>query len=148
MRHHLRRRALSDDRAAVNSCARPYVDEIIRPQHRIAIMLDDQHRVAEVAQSLQRVEQSLIVTLMQPDRRLIENVQHADQARPDLRREPDALALATRERAGSALKREVIEAHIGEELEALVDLLENQPRDFSLLRRQLRLREERERLLD
>ena len=111
-------------------------------------MLDHQHRVAEVAQPLERVEQALIVALMKSDRWLIEDVQHADQARSDLRREPDALALAARQRARGALQREVIEAHVGEEFQALVHFLEDQARDFLFLRAQLGRLEKRERLLD
>ena len=48
---------------------------------------------------LQRVEQARVVALVQADRGLVEHVEHAGQARADLRGEPDALALAARQRA-------------------------------------------------
>jgi hypothetical protein len=63
-------------------------------------MLDDDHGVAEVAQALQRFEQPVVVALVQADRGLVEHVEHAGQARADLRGEADALALAARQRAG------------------------------------------------
>ena len=60
------------------------------------------HRVAEVAQALERRDQAAVVALVQPDRRLVEDVEHAHEARPDLRGEPDALRLAARERRRAA----------------------------------------------
>ena len=57
-------------------------------------MLDDDQRVAEVAEMMQRGDQTLVVTLMQPDGRLIEHVHHADQTRADLRGQTNALRLA------------------------------------------------------
>ena len=57
-------------------------------------------RVAEVAQPAQRLQQPLIVALVQADRRLVQHIEHAGQARADLRGKADALALAARKRAG------------------------------------------------
>ncbi len=95
-------------------------------------------RVAHVAQRLERVEQPRIVALMQPDRRLVQHIEHAGQARADLRGEPDALALAARQRAGGAGEREIIEADIVEEGEPLLDLLQDARGDLVLLGRELR----------
>ena len=95
-------RALRDDLAAMNAGARPDIDDVIGGEDRILVMLDDDHAVAEVAQPPQRVEQPRIVALMQTDRGLIEHIKHAGEAGADLRREPNALALAAGERAGGA----------------------------------------------
>ena len=57
------------------------------------------HGVAQVAQPAQRAEEALVVALVQPDARLVEDVEHAHEARADLGRETDALRLAARERA-------------------------------------------------
>ena len=46
---------------------------------------------------LRVVEQPVVVALVQPDRRLVEHIEHAGQPRADLRGEPDALALAARQ---------------------------------------------------
>jgi hypothetical protein len=66
-------------------------------EDRVLVVLDDDHRVAEVAQVAQRVEQAGIVALVQADGRLVQHVEHAGEARADLRGEPDALALAARQ---------------------------------------------------
>jgi hypothetical protein len=83
-------------------------------------------------------EQALVIALMQSDRGLVENVEDADQARSDLGREPDALALAAGKAARGAVESEVVEADVGEEAEALANLLQNEPRDLGFLRAQLR----------
>ena len=68
---------------------------------------------------------------MQPDRRLVEDVHHADEARPDLAREPDALRLAARQGFGAAVERQVVEAHVAQEGEAVGDLAHEPRRDLA-----------------
>ena len=54
---------------------------------------------------------------MQPDRRLVEDVADAAQVRAELRREPDPLRLAARERRRRAVEREVAQTDEIEEAE-------------------------------
>ena len=88
-----------DDLAAVLPRAGADVDDVVGDADRLLVVLDDDHRVAEVAQPHERVDEALVVALVQPDRRLVEHVEHADEPAADLRREPDALRLAAGERA-------------------------------------------------
>ena len=90
---------VDDDLAAVLARAGPDVDDVVGDADRLFVVLDDDHRVAEVAQPHHRVDEALVVALVQADRRLVEHVEHADQAAADLRRQPDALRLAAREGA-------------------------------------------------
>ena len=100
----------------------------------VLVMLDHDHGVAEVAQALQRVQQPRIVALVQPDRGLVEHIEHAGQAGADLRGEPDALAFAARQRAGGARERQIIQPDIDQERQPLADLLEHARGDLVLLR--------------
>src|SRR5690606_36277564 len=84
IRTDLVRRALRDDLAAVRARARAEIDYVIGREDRLAVVLDDHHRVAEVAQVEQRAEQALVIALMQADRRLVEDVHDADEPRADL----------------------------------------------------------------
>ena len=59
-------------------------------------MLHHQHRIAQIAQTLQALQEPLVIPLMQADARLVQDVQHADQPRADLRRQADALPFAAR----------------------------------------------------
>ena len=54
--------------------AGPDVDDVVGRQDRVLVMLDDDHRVAEIAQPPQRLQQPLVVALMQADRGLVEHV--------------------------------------------------------------------------
>ena len=116
-------RTAVDDRAAVLAGAGTDVDDPVALADRLLVVLDDDHRVAEVAQARQRVDQAPVVALVQPDRRLVEHVQRADEAGADLAGEADALRLAAGERAGGPRQREVVEPDVEQEPEPGVDLL-------------------------
>ena len=75
-------------------------------------MLDDDDGVAEIAQPRERRQQRAVVALVQADRRLVEHVEHAGQVRADLRRQPDALPFAARQRRGAAAERQVADADV------------------------------------
>ena len=83
--------------AAMNAGAGADVDDEIGAADGFFIVLDYQHGVAEIAQVQQRLEQPGVVALVQADRRLVEHVENAGQARTDLRGKPDALAFAPRQ---------------------------------------------------
>ena len=101
----LLQRARDDDLAAVLTRARADVDDVVGDADGLLVVLDDDHGVAEVAQPHHRVDQALVVALVQADRRLVEHVEHADEAAADLRRQPDALRLAAGERGRRAVER-------------------------------------------
>ena len=138
VRHDVVGRALRDDLAAMDAGAGADVDHIVGDADRVLVVLDHDHGVAEVAQALQRFEQARIVALVQADRRLVEHVEHAGQARADLRGEADALALAARQRAGGAREREIFEPDVDQEVQPVADLLEHAHRDLVLLLGELR----------
>ncbi len=99
-------------------------------------MLDDDHRVAELAQLEQRVDQFAVVALMQSDRRLVEDVQHAHEFRSDLRRQADALSFAAGERRRIPIEREVSHSDCIEEAETVAHFLENLSGDLLFALRQ------------
>ena len=139
----LPRRAFRHDLAAVQAGAGPHVDEPVGAAHHLLVVLDDEHRVADVAQPLERVDQPRVVALVEADRRLVEDVEDADELRADLRREPQPLRLAARERRRRAVEREVADSDVVEEREPLPDLLHDPVADQLLGRGQAELVEER-----
>ena len=119
--------------AAMNAGARTDVEDVVGGADGVLVMLNHDHRVAEVAQAFEGFEQPRIVALVQADARFVENIKHAGQTGADLRGEPDALAFAAGQRAGGAREREIIEPDIDQELEPLADFLEHAHADFVLL---------------
>src|SRR5687767_7776333 len=91
---HLGDRSGGNHPTSVPTCSRPEIDEIIGLAHRLLVMLHDDDGIAEITKLLERREEAGVVALMQADRRLVEDIEHADEARPDLRRETNALSLS------------------------------------------------------
>ncbi len=75
---------------------------------------------------------------MQPDRRLIQHIQHAGQSGADLTRQPDALRFTARQRRRSARQRQIIQPDIDQKPQPVHDFPQYPPGDFLPLRRQLR----------
>ena len=91
-------RPVGDDLAAVLPRPGPDVDDPVGRPDRLLVVLDDEDGVAEVAQPGQRRDELRVVALVEPDRRLVEDVEDAHERRPDLGREPDPLGLAAGQR--------------------------------------------------
>ena len=102
-----------------------HLDDVIGGADRVLVVLDDDDRVADVAQALERRDHLGVVFRVQADARLVEDVEHPHQAGADLRRQPDALRLAARERAGAAVEVEVVEPDAEQELQPRADLAEH-----------------------
>ena len=114
------------------ACAGAEVDEVVGCAHRLLVVLDDDDGVAEVAQLPERGEQTRVVALVQSDRRLVEDVEHADETRADLRREANALRLAARQRLRGAAEREIVESDVDEEAQPLAHFLEDRAGDLGI----------------
>ncbi|MDT4830208.1 hypothetical protein FQZ97_636620 [compost metagenome] len=127
--------------AAVHARARAHVDHVVGAADHVLVVLHHQHRVAQVAQVLQRGDEAVVVALVQADAGLVEHVHHAGQAAADLARQADALGLATAERVGAAVQAQVVQAHIVEEFQPLADLVDHARGDVALGARQLQARE-------
>ncbi len=136
-----RRRAVCNDAATMFAGAQSHVDHVIGGANRFLIVLDHEHRVAEVAQMPQGRNQAIVVALVQADRRLVEHVHDAGQAGADLRGEANALRLAPRQCVGRALERQVVQADIIEEFQAHADFTHDALADIAFGTDQLELRE-------
>ncbi len=114
----------------------PDVDHPVGRPDGLLVVLHDDQGVAQVAQPDEGRDELRVVLLVEADGRLVEDVQHAHQARPDLRRQSDALGLPTGQRGAGAVDGQVVQPDIDEETEAREDLLENLPGDGPLAVRQ------------
>jgi len=91
-----------------------------------------QEGVAQVPEFLQGVQQAVVVPLVEADGRLIEDVEHPHQPRPDLGGQPDPLALPARERRGLPVEREILQADLAHKAQPGADLLEDLLGDLRL----------------
>ena len=88
------------------------VHYVVRLPHHLLVMLDDNHAVAHVAQLLERINKPLVITLMQTNTRLIEDIQHIHQPAAHLRCQADTLTLAARQTVRRPRKRQVRQSHV------------------------------------
>ena len=124
------RRAGGQDLAAESAGAGAEVEQAVGAGDDFAIVLDDEQRVAEVAQFFECDDEAAVVARVEADRGFVEDVQHAAEAAADLAGEADALGFAAGERGGGAAECEVIEADVDEEREAVVDFADEFAGDF------------------
>ena len=110
----------------------PDIDNMIGVTDGVLVVLHYQHGIAEVAQVNQRLEQALVIPLMEADGGFIEDIHDADQPRPDLAGQADALGLAARERLGAAVQAQIIQADINQKAIPRAKFFENFVRNFSL----------------
>ena len=80
------------------------VDDVVRREYRVTVVLYDNHRVADVTQLLQRSDQTGVVAVVEPDTRLVEYIQNAHEARTDLGCETEPLGFAPGESRRAAIE--------------------------------------------
>ena len=94
---------------------RPNVDQPIGGINGVFIVLDHDQCVADIPQMLKGSDESLIVTLMQTNRRLIQHIQHPCQTRPDLCCQANTLGLTTGQRARSTIQGKIVQPDVKKE---------------------------------
>ena len=126
--------ALCNDLAAMFSCTRANINDVIGSTHSVLIMFNYQQRVTQVAQACQRLDQTLIIALVEANTWFIKNVEHSHQSRADLRCQAYALCFSTRKTSGGPIQGQVFQADIDQELETSTNLFEHLPgyKAFSL----------------
>ena len=124
---------------AVYAGAGANIHNVIGRLHRFLVMLHHNDGVAEVPQVFQRLDEPCIIPLVQPDGRLIEDIQHPHQAGADLGCQPDTLTFPAGKGAGAAGQRQIIEPHIRKEGKPALYFLDDLPGDFLLHLGQLQL---------
>ena len=120
--------ALGDEMAAGVSRAGAEIDHEIGAANGVFVVLDDEHGVAEIAKLFERAEQAIVISRVQADGRLVQNVEHAAQARTDLRGQANALRFAAGKRGGGAIQAEIAEADGEQKIEPLGDFFERRGR--------------------
>ena len=118
-------RAFGHEIASVLARTRTHIDDVVGGADRILVVLHYDDSVAEVAQALERGDETVVIALMKSDGGFVQDIQDAHEAGSDLGGEPDALRFAAGKRGCAALERQVVEPHIDEELEARFDFLDD-----------------------
>ena len=108
------------------------VHHVVRAANGLLVMLHHQHRVAQVAELLERGEQAAVVPRVQADGGLVQHIEHAAQLRADLRGQADALRFPAGKRGRGTVQAQVAEPHGQQEVQPLANFLQHALRDFPL----------------
>ena len=106
-------------------------------------MLHHEDGVAQVAQLLKDMNQPRRVPRVQPDRRLVQNIERPHQPRTQRGGQLYPLRLAAGERRSQAVQRQVFQAHRVQKTQPLPHLLQNRPGNLLLHRGELQRLKER-----
>ncbi len=108
------------------------IEDVVGGGDGVRVVLDDEDGVAEIAQGFQDVDEALGVSRMKADGWFIENVERADEMRPERSGKLDALRFAARKCGGEAIEGQVVKTDFIEELQASADLFQDSFGDFAL----------------
>jgi hypothetical protein len=96
------------------------VHGVIGDCDHLRLVLDDKDGVALVPQPEQQVVHPLDVVRVQSDRRLVEDVRHVGERRPEMADHLRALRLAARQRARRAIETQIAEPDLHERIERVL----------------------------
>jgi hypothetical protein len=100
----------------------------------VQLVLDDEQRVPRGLEPVERPQQGLRVGRVQPRRRLVEDVDDAEQVRPHLRRQPQPLQFAGGQRRRTAVERQVAQPQVEQDGQPALQVLRDAAGDLGLLR--------------
>jgi hypothetical protein len=79
----------------MDSGTRTYIDEIVTLSHDIFVMFDDDDGISDSSKALQVSDEHIVITRMETDRWLIENIDDTLESCSDLCGESDTLRLTS-----------------------------------------------------
>ena len=95
-----------------------HIHNVIRRAHCILVMLYYNQGVPQIPKLFQSRNQLVVISLVQTNRRLIQNIQYAHQRGSDLGCKADSLALATGKRTRCAGQGQVFQSHVLQKLQS------------------------------
>jgi hypothetical protein len=107
------------DRSPGRTRPRAKVDHVVGDLDDLGLVLDDQDRVALVAQPEQQVVHPLDVVGVQPDRWFVEDVGDVGQAGTEVPDHLDPLGLASRQGGGLAVQAQVAQADLDQRVQGV-----------------------------
>ena len=132
MLHDVLDRPGRDDVPAVFARPGAHVDDPVGGLHRVIVVFDNEHGIAQVAHPEHGADQAGLVALVQADAGLIQHIQHAHELAADLGGQPNTLALAAAQRHRRPRQVQVIQTHIDHELQASPDFLDDLAGDLAV----------------
>ena len=106
------RRPRSNDFSAVHAGSRAHVHNVVGSSDGVLVMLYNNHTVAKISQRFQRVNQLIVITLMETDRRLVEYINNSAQSQTDLTGQSNSLRFTAGKCVCPSIQGEIAQPHI------------------------------------
>ena len=123
-----------------------HVNNVVSCANGIFIVLDNKYGISAVPKLLERLNEAIIISLMQTNGRLVQNVENAHKTSANLSCQANTLGLSTRKRCCCTRKREIVQANVYQELQPCHNLFDNRTCNNLLTISNSQLLEELERL--
>ena len=114
--------AVENHLSTQSSCIGTDVYQVVGSPHDLLVVLHHHHRVTQILQILQHMDQTVGIPGMQADTRLVEDIERTHQRTTQTRTEVDTLTLTTREGVGETVERQITQSHVQEELQPALHL--------------------------
>ena len=119
--------AVEDEVAAGFAVTGAEIEDLVGGAHDAGLVLDHDDGVAGVAEFFEDADETVGVARMQTDGRFVEHEERVDETGAEASGQVNALGFAARKGAGGAVKGQIAEADLIEELETGEHLLEGEP---------------------
>ncbi|MPN63340.1 hypothetical protein SDC9_211098 [bioreactor metagenome] len=84
-------------------------------------MFNHQQRITGISEPFQRFQQAVVITLMQADTWLIQNIEYADQPGANLSGQSDPLSFTARQCTRRTVKGQVVQADVDQKAKPGID---------------------------
>ena len=95
-------------------------------------MFNNDNRVSHITKLFQRADQTQIVTLVQPDTRLIQDIKYIHQLRANLCGQANTLTFTTGQADRATVQCQIIQSYIQQEFQTRTNFFQNLGCDFLL----------------
>lgn len=116
----------------MHSCSWSYIQNIVTTAHDILVMFDNNDGIPYLCELFEIFYEHIIISRMQSDRWLIENIDNTFETCSNLRCKTDSLRFSTRKSICSTCKSNIVKSYSPEELKSFNDIFQNRLYDIFL----------------
>ncbi|MPM71570.1 hypothetical protein SDC9_118538 [bioreactor metagenome] len=124
---------LGNDIASMYSSPWTKVNQVICLSYGCLIVFYHKHGVAKIPQVLERIDEFLIISLVQPNGRFIQNIQNPAQSTADLGGKTDTLGFSSTQRRTASIEGEIVQSDVTQKRESAAYLFQNLIGDGQLI---------------
>ena len=119
--------------ASQSSGIRPHIYQVVRLPQNILVVLYDNHRVTQFNKIFQHPNQPMGVSAMQSDAGFVKNIQRTDERTAQRGCQLNTLTLSAAQCIRLPIQRKIVQPHVYQELQSVVNLCQYPRGDKGIL---------------